>query len=264
MESCSVQYASEDAGDTGPAGADGVDGQGVPTGGTAGQVLSKIDGTDYNTHWVAQSGGASYQNPIDSPPSTPHAKDDEFNGTSLDGKWSWVNRGAATASVSNGNLYIDMLSGGDHSRLLVQEAPTGDFVCTAKVSMVAPIESYLRNGIVLYNSANGNRIIFGYRINRSYYGTEPSVGGVKCQNSSWTDDLPVALINNPYIYARVSLASGTLTFDWSTDGEKWINLTSETVSNYLGAITHIGIGTFRNNGDGKTYFSKVDWFRVIE
>jgi hypothetical protein len=47
-------------GATGPAGADGADGadgQGVPTGGTAGQVLAKIDGTDYNTEWVAQTGG---------------------------------------------------------------------------------------------------------------------------------------------------------------------------------------------------------------
>ena len=29
-----------------------VGGSGVPTGGTAGQVLSKVDGTDYNTQWV--------------------------------------------------------------------------------------------------------------------------------------------------------------------------------------------------------------------
>ena len=48
---------------TGPAGADGSDGadgaagQGVPTGGSTGQVLSKIDGTDYNTQWVDQAAG---------------------------------------------------------------------------------------------------------------------------------------------------------------------------------------------------------------
>jgi hypothetical protein len=35
-----------DTGDTGPAG------QGVPAGGTTGQVLAKIDGTDYNDHWI--------------------------------------------------------------------------------------------------------------------------------------------------------------------------------------------------------------------
>ena len=42
-------------GPTGPAGADGVDGTdgvGVPAGGTAGQLLSKVDATDYNTAWV--------------------------------------------------------------------------------------------------------------------------------------------------------------------------------------------------------------------
>lgn len=32
-------------------------GQGVPAGGTAGQVLAKVDGTDYNTEWITPSGG---------------------------------------------------------------------------------------------------------------------------------------------------------------------------------------------------------------
>lgn len=32
----------------------------VPIGGSAGQVLEKIDGTDYNTQWVTPSGGASF------------------------------------------------------------------------------------------------------------------------------------------------------------------------------------------------------------
>ena len=36
----------------GASGKDGVDGVGVPTGGTTGQILAKIDGTDYNTEWV--------------------------------------------------------------------------------------------------------------------------------------------------------------------------------------------------------------------
>lgn len=38
-------------------GATGAAGTGVPVGGTANQVLAKIDATDYNTQWVAQSGG---------------------------------------------------------------------------------------------------------------------------------------------------------------------------------------------------------------
>jgi hypothetical protein len=42
----------------GPAvGAEGDPGQGVPAGGSAGEVLAKINGTDFNTEWVPQSGG---------------------------------------------------------------------------------------------------------------------------------------------------------------------------------------------------------------
>ena len=34
-------------------GSDGAAGQGVPTGGSTGQILAKVDGTDYNTQWVS-------------------------------------------------------------------------------------------------------------------------------------------------------------------------------------------------------------------
>ena len=44
-------------GSAGPAGPQGPAGQGVPTGGTAGQVLSKVDATDYNTQWTTPSTG---------------------------------------------------------------------------------------------------------------------------------------------------------------------------------------------------------------
>lgn len=43
-------------GPIGPAGAAGAAGVGVPAGGTTGQVLSKIDGTNYNTQWSSAGG----------------------------------------------------------------------------------------------------------------------------------------------------------------------------------------------------------------
>jgi hypothetical protein len=46
-------------GTDGADGADGADGVGVPAGGTAGQVLEKIDGTDFNTQWATPAGGGS-------------------------------------------------------------------------------------------------------------------------------------------------------------------------------------------------------------
>lgn len=42
-------------GDTGSTGATGATGPGVAAGGTAGQILSKVNGTDYSTHWVTNN-----------------------------------------------------------------------------------------------------------------------------------------------------------------------------------------------------------------
>lgn len=40
-------------------GEDGLDGVGIPEGGSTGQVLSKIDETNFNTTWIDPSGGLS-------------------------------------------------------------------------------------------------------------------------------------------------------------------------------------------------------------
>ena len=63
-----LSYASGPAGATGPTGAAGATGAtgatgaagvGVPVGGTAGQVLSKIDATNYNTQWITAGGSGT-------------------------------------------------------------------------------------------------------------------------------------------------------------------------------------------------------------
>lgn len=48
-----------DKGDKGAQGVQGINGLGVPAGGTANQVLTKIDNTDYNTMWVTPSSSSS-------------------------------------------------------------------------------------------------------------------------------------------------------------------------------------------------------------
>ncbi len=44
-------------GPAGPTGPQGPAGQGVPTGGTTGQVLTKTSSTNYDTYWATPSGG---------------------------------------------------------------------------------------------------------------------------------------------------------------------------------------------------------------
>lgn len=52
-------------GPRGPQGLPGADGAGVPAGGTAGQILAKVDSADYNTEWIDNSAAnTSYDNSV--------------------------------------------------------------------------------------------------------------------------------------------------------------------------------------------------------
>jgi hypothetical protein len=71
------QGVKGDQGDPGPTGAtgdvgpQGPAGAGVKAGGTAGQVLAKVDATDFNTQWLTPSGGAGSgipEAPVDGKP----------------------------------------------------------------------------------------------------------------------------------------------------------------------------------------------------
>ncbi len=56
----SLAYAVGAVGATGATGETGADGIGVPAGGTTGQIMIKLDGTDYNTQWIAQKKAISF------------------------------------------------------------------------------------------------------------------------------------------------------------------------------------------------------------
>jgi hypothetical protein len=65
-----------------------------------------------------------YEYPIDEPPASAHAMDDEFPGAALDAKWSWINQGPATATVGGGRVIMDSITSGAFSmKMLVQPVP---------------------------------------------------------------------------------------------------------------------------------------------
>ena len=58
VDGANIKGPKGDTGATGAQGSPGTAGKGVPTGGTAGQVLAKVNSTDYNTQWVDPPGGS--------------------------------------------------------------------------------------------------------------------------------------------------------------------------------------------------------------
>ena len=110
----------------GPAGTNGTNGQGVPTGGTVGQVLAKIDSSNYNTQWstlatVATSGAYS---DLSGTPSIPAA----YASTSID---ALSDVDTTTSAPTNGQTLVWNSAG---SKWLPGTASAGDMVGPASAT----------------------------------------------------------------------------------------------------------------------------------
>jgi hypothetical protein len=88
-------------GATGATGSQGPAGQGVPSGGTAGQVLSKVDATNYNTQWsTPSSGGVAASSVTFAPAGNIAATDVQAALVELDNEKLALTGGAVTGATS--------------------------------------------------------------------------------------------------------------------------------------------------------------------
>jgi hypothetical protein len=113
--------ASTVTGPTGPTGATGATGPGVPTGGTTGQILAKIDGSNYNTEWITNTGGgASSVAELTDVELTTLANNQILLYNSTSSKWENVDTDVLTGAnydVLDGgsadSMYLVTVNGGD-------------------------------------------------------------------------------------------------------------------------------------------------------
>lgn len=98
-------------------GTNGTNGQGVPTGGTTNQVLSKVNSTDYNTAWVTPSGGVTLQllatkndnvNTLSSSSSIPDVVTFQTisSNSTLTGGNTWTSDNTFTVGAGGAGLYL--------------------------------------------------------------------------------------------------------------------------------------------------------------
>jgi len=96
-----AQGATGPQGPTGATGSQGPPGQGVPAGGTTGQVLTKINATDYNTNWQTPNPPITW--PLLAPDGTPTAPSYSFSGEPSSGLYR--------APGANGGVYLNSAVG---------------------------------------------------------------------------------------------------------------------------------------------------------
>ena len=89
---------------------DGDDGQGVPTGGTEGQVLAKASATDFDTTWVNQSGGEGGSFTVATPEEINTGEDNEKGVTPqglADSFYPRVYRQDEEPTLADGDVWVN-------------------------------------------------------------------------------------------------------------------------------------------------------------
>lgn len=211
--------------------------------------------------------------PLDEPPVTPHAKDDEFPGTSLDAKWAIPITSAAncgtSATVQNGKLSIEPSTTGSvtinqHGAWGIrQAAPTGSFTVSAKFrdQFVGGDDS--RTGLWVANATNAYLHGPCMVVPRIYDGVICTYSETANWGNSAGGPLTIAGLNLGWLWVKLSYDAPTqvLTYWYSTNGVKWrLGGTQNAVSQ----PTKIGLGLWANTAMIADHDLAIDWFRVTE
>ena len=137
-------------GPQGPAGTPGANGQGVPTGGTTGQVLAKVNGTDYNTQWVTpNAGGSAYPNVEVSVTNTTIQNIPDLTGGTSTTVLNFSGSNNPNASLTGGNTW-------NGSVFTVGSSGAGWYQINSQVRGVSPTGTLFSVGVLYYMDKNNS------------------------------------------------------------------------------------------------------------
>lgn len=216
---------------------------------------------------------------LDVVPASPHTLDDEFPGSSLDGKWSTITSNAGnetSATVANGWCVIEPnISGsgstGKRAFGIKQTAsvPAGDFQIMAKMARQDVGAGDTRIGIFVATTAGKAHLVgFDTRTTQKFEAMAISVTTYSATADWSTYDGTYAsygLADNLYKMAwfrlRWNSATSTLYWDVSYNGVLWTNLGNRAS---LAQPTAVGIVEYDTGATvPKDEQCAVKWFRCL-
>ena len=243
----------------------GVEGQLVATGAplSSHYVLTEADGQLPNAVVLPRLAGDP-----DSPPPSPHAMDDEFNGTVLDPKWSPFNTTGTSIDLTSFPSHVIFTApafNGDKLRMIQQSIPAGAFTMTAKVAIARRGINYSAVGLFIRDSAT-NRVVTMYW---DFNATVFTMGGTGVNLEYFTSHtvynsrLGGTEFAGNHVYLR--WVDDGVNFNWylSADGRGWCHVISAGRTAWLANPNKVGLSWAVNNPNFDIQAS-VDWFRVTE
>ena len=201
---------------------------------------------------------------------------DEFKTTTLASQWSWIRKpsDAATFGLEKGAFRFDVqknvdLSGtSNNASILVENAPTGDYMVEARIKLDVPAEGCCHNyaqGDVLIYKDDDNYVRLGqtsiWETRQTEFGKEMTYGTGSVYGNT--------VVGAPALWTWVRIVKRT---DTTSGTENYTAYTSRNGHNYVrgGTWTHslgtgakIGLVAMGQNQDlGATFHATFDYVRV--
>lgn len=266
---------------SGPA---GPSGQGVPTGGDAGQVLTKLSADDYATEWADPTGGGgTVTDTLWTGPDAPtdpnielwYDTDAVASGGGGGGfppvalqpfsvaSWTWFNQGTAVITEGGGVVYLTCPAAGNTESLRGKIKPLG---ALTRVTMAftgplfAPITAHVA-GLTLHETSTGKFVSFMLESNATGLfvverrNTTATSGATNVGASQTFKALP------PVLFLRLDWTGAAYTWSYSFDGVNFIeHLTEPANTFFTTGPTHVGIAAFNAYPGGLPHgVSFVHW-----
>lgn len=192
---------------------------------------------------------------------------DEFNGSSLDGKWNEFDvAGYMTATVDVATRRVHLTgvgNGSDRQSGIYQAIPGSEFAFYAKVSLITPIGRWSSIGLFVADltvPSTADLETCQYAVGNSASPTADYVW----QHNFWTQYNTVSTLRGSMTslatggYIRMRINGTSVKSDVSSDGVSWIQIGSVTTGF---TPAHFGIN-FNSFLSGNTAIGIADFFRV--